>query len=131
MSMHILPAYFSTTRNSKTKKKVATVSAHEKWLGSKGLTLSQIKAKKKVDSNWKKEYNDSLKVDRSDYVSHGLSGSPSSTAKRGVMTNLHKEEKQVQEAILQKANRTAPAYSKGSYQYITLDTDLSDIGKKK
>ena len=30
-----------------------------------------------------------------------------------------------------KPNRTAPAYSKGAYQYITPGADLSDVGKKK
>jgi hypothetical protein len=47
------------------------------------------------------------------------------------MENLHKETPEVQKEIMAKANRTAPAYSKGAYQYITPGADLSDGGKKK
>jgi hypothetical protein len=47
------------------------------------------------------------------------------------MENLHKESPEVQREIMIKAARTAPAYSKGAYQYITPGADLSDVGKKK
>jgi len=40
-------------------------------------------------------------------------------------------EKKAQEEIEKKKMRIAPAYSKGAYQYITDDTDLTDLGRKK
>jgi hypothetical protein len=60
-----------------------------------------------------------------------MSGARDFAAKRGIMEVIHKESEQVRKEILIKASRIAPAYSKGAYQYITPDTDLSDIGKKK
>lgn len=35
-----------------------------------------------------------------------------------------------QKEIEKKKKRTAPAYSKGAYQYITDETDISEIGRK-
>ena len=51
--------------------------------------------------------------------------------RNGVMDNIKNETPEVQEAIIAKSKRIAPAFSKGAYQYITPGTDLSDIGKKK
>jgi len=133
MTMHLLPAYYTTTKTSKKSSapKTAAQIEHEKWLEKKGLSLNQIKSKKTFDKNWKSRYNESLKVDRSDYVSMGMSGSKDSCVKKGIMVNLHKESKEVQQMIAIKASRVAPAYSKGGYQYITPETDLTDLGKKK
>jgi hypothetical protein len=131
MSSSLLPAYFTTT-NLKNKKSSGKVSSkHDQWLRSQGLHPDQIKAKKTVDKNWKKQYNESMKVDRTGYVSAGMSGNASSTASRSIMNNLHKESASTRKSILEKAARTAPAYNKGGYQYITDGADLSDVGKKK
>ena len=131
MSMHILPAYYTTTvSRRKTKKKSPASSSHELWLLKNGVHPSQIKLKKTVDKNWKTVYNDSMKVDRSDYVSAGLSGTASSCAKRDIMSNLHKEKPEVREAILEKASRVAPLYNKGGYQLISTSDDLTKIGRK-
>jgi len=106
---------------------------HDKWLRKNNLHPDQLKKRKKaLDANsWRSEYAESLRVDRSNYVSGGMEGSSDSCAVRGVMANLHKETPEVQKAILDKAKRTAPAFSKGGYQYITDASDIADLGKKR
>ena len=132
--MHILPAYYTTnvSRKNSTKRKNKQLSQHDAWLIQKGLHPDQIREKKTLDKNWKKEYSNSLKVDRStlEYDNKGLSGTVSSCLKRDIMTNLHKEKPEVKKAILEKAKRTAPLYSKGGYQLITDGTSLHEIGRK-
>jgi hypothetical protein len=132
--MPILPPYFTTlqtnSRNSKPKSKSDATLKHEKWLKERGLLPTQIEMKKRVDVNWKKEYTDTMKVDRSNYVSSGMSGNASSTSKRDIMTNLHKEPEHVRKAILDKASRVMPLFNKGGLQYATPDTDMSTVGSK-
>ena len=132
MSMSLLPAYYTTSnlRKRQAKKPSKSAREHEAWLKSMGLHISQLPKKRKSANNIK-EYAESLKVDQSDYVSSGLSGSKYACANRSIMANLHKEPEHVREAILAKAARTAPLYSKGPYQYITEGTNLDDVGKKK
>ena len=132
MSMHLLPVFYTSnnTRKRKAKKPSKSAREHEAWLKSIGLHISQLPKKRKA-VNSVKECAEVLKVDRSDYVSTGIKGTKYACAKRGVMANLHKEPQHVQEAILAKAARTAPLYSKGPYQYITDGTNLEDVGKKK
>ncbi len=135
MSMHILPAFYTTTvskrklsRKSKAKSKL--ISDHDRWLLSKGLHPDQIKLKKGVDENWKKRYSEDMKVDREGYVSSGLSGSKSACAKRDIMTNLHKEPEHVQKEILKKASLVMPLYNKGGLQYAGPNVDLTTVGTK-
>lgn len=131
MSMHLLPAFFNSNGNSKRKRKTKSeLSEHDKWLLKKGLHLSQIKKKKTVDLSWKKRYNDDMMVDRSTKSYDSKEFVAGSTAKTDIMTNLHKEPKHVQDAVLEKASRVAPLYNKGGYQLITPDTNLREIGKK-
>ena len=131
--MPLLPVYYTTTNLRKRKQRKTNTSEHNKWLSKMGLTPKQIKSKKTANTSWVKEYAESLKVDRSSaqYDSAGMSGDASSCANRSIMANLHKEPEHVREAILAKAARTAPLYSKGPYQYITDGTNLDDVGKKK
>jgi len=132
MSMHLLGPWYTTTnskkRTKKSKSSKSLVSKHDQWLLKNGVHPEQIKLKKTVDKNWKSVYNDSMKVDRSDYVSAGLSGNASSCAKRGVMVNLHKEKPEVREAILEKASRVMPLYNKGGLQLLSPSDDLTKIG---
>ena len=132
--MHILPAFYTTTNTRKRKQKPKSnsklVSDHDRWLLKRGVHPEQIRLKKTVDKNWKREYTDSMKVDRDGYVSSGLSGSKSSCAKRDIMTNLHKEPKHVQDAILEKASRVMPLYNKGGLQLLSPKDDLTQIGTK-
>ena len=74
MTMHLLPAYYTTTKLSKKRKSKTTtkVSDHEIWLLKNGVHPEQLKLKKTVDKNWKKTYNESMMVDRSDYRSEGM-----------------------------------------------------------
>ena len=94
--MGLMPAFYTITATRReSKAKVKPKSSHEIWLEKNGLSLKQIAQKKKVDENWKKRYNEGLKVERGDYVSSGLSGDASSCTKRDLMSNLHKEPEQI------------------------------------
>lgn len=137
MSMHILPAYFTSlnTRKRKRKSKVKSkiVSDHDRWLLQNGVHPDQIRVKKDkkvLDKMWRSGYNESMMVDRSDYVSAGLSGDASSCAKRDIMTNLHKEPEHVQKEILKKASLVMPLYNKGGLQYAGPNVDLTTVGSK-
>ena len=132
MSMHILPAYYTTTVSSrKTKKKVKkNLSSHDLWLLKKGVHPEQIKLKKTVDKTWKEKYNNDMMVDRSTRSYDNKQFTAGDCSKRDIMTNLHKEPEHVQKEILDKAKRTAPLYSKGPYQFITDGSNLKEIGKK-
>jgi len=129
MSMHLLPVYFNDVGKSKRKKKNKDIlTAHDKWLISKGLHLSQIKSKKEVDKSWKQRYTNSLKVDRSTKEYDNKEFIAGSTAKTDIMTNLHKEPKHVQDAVLEKASRAMPLYNKGGYQLLSPKDDLKTVG---
>ena len=131
--MALLPVYYTTTNYRKRKQRKHDRSEHDAWLIKMGVSPQQIKAKKSKNTSWKSQYVEGLKVDRSSaqYESAGMSGDASSCANRSIMANLHKEPEHVREAILAKAARTAPLYSKGPYQYITDGTNLDDVGQKK
>jgi hypothetical protein len=129
--MGLMPAFYTTTvTRRKSKTKVKPKSAHEVWLEKNGLSLHQIAAKKVLDKNWKKAYNESIKVERDGYVSAGLSGDASSCSKRDLMSNLHKETEQVRKEVLLKASRVMPLYNKGGLQYATPATDMTTVGTK-
>lgn len=131
MSMHILPAYFTTTnsRRRKTKSK-KTISQHDIWLMNKGLHPEQIKLKKDIDKNWKKKYNESMMVDRSTRHYDNKQLVAGDCSKRDIMTNLHKEPEHVREEILKKASLVMPLYNKGGLQYAGPDVDLTTVGTK-
>jgi hypothetical protein len=131
--MHLLPAYYTTTRikkrkSSKSKKLAEATAKHEAWVLS--MTKGKKADKKILDFKFKERYNEYMKVDQSDYVSSGLSGDASSCIKRGVMANLHKESSEVQKQILDKASRVMPLFNKGGLQYATPETDLTTVGSK-
>lgn len=130
MTMHLLPAYFSSTNTKKRKSKPSKSDAeHQKWLAKRGLLPSQVKAKIKLDNNWKEEYSKSIKVDRK-YQSVEMTGSKDSCAKKDIMTRLHKEADHVKKEILNKASRVMPLYNKGGLQYATPETDMKLVGTK-
>jgi hypothetical protein len=76
MTMHLLPAYFTSTRTTqKTKAKTTKLSKHDAWLMSQGLHPTQIAAKKDkkvLDKLWRSSYTESMVVDRSASQSHGI-----------------------------------------------------------
>lgn len=132
MIMHLLPAFYTTTaakRKSKQKSKTKAQIDHEKWLEKKGLSPTQLKAKKKLDVNWKTEYASNLRVDRK-YVSAAMVGSADSCSKKDIMTRLHKEPEHVRKEILDKASRVMPLFNKGGLQYATPETDMKTVGTK-
>lgn len=131
MTMHILPAYYTTTNTRRRKAKVKSApTKHELWLKKQGLHLDQLAEKKVLDNNWKTRYNEYMMVDRKDYVSSGMSGSASSCVDRSLMANLHKEPEHVRKAVMEKASRVMPLFNKGGLQYATPDTDMTQVGSK-
>jgi len=131
--MSLLPAYYTTTNQRKRKQRKHDRSEHDAWLVKMGVSPKQIKSKKTKNTSWKSDYSAGLKVDRSTahHESPLAEVCDGHTNNRSVMANLHKESEATREAILAKAARTAPLYSKGPYQYITDGTNLDDVGKKK
>jgi hypothetical protein len=131
--MHLEKAFLTTTRYSSKKKKsnskrVAESEAkHNAWLAKQGLTPNQIQLKKAFVGNARINNRPDLTTSNP----YQLSNSVGNGYKKGIMENLHKEAPEVQKEIMAKAARTAPAYSKGAYQYITPGADLSDVGRKK
>lgn len=134
MTMHLLPAFFTTTatkRKSNSTPKTAKQIEHEKWLQSQGLSREQLKRKKVVDPNWKTKYNENIRVEpRANYESSGMSGSKDFAAKRGIMEAIHKESEHVRKEILVKASRVMPLYNKGGLQYASPAEDMTQIGSK-
>jgi len=131
--MHLVGPYMTTTQYNRRRKKSNSKRAakseakHNEWLAKQGLTTNQIKLKKAFIGN----VRHTIQSDDDTRSSPKLSNSVGNGFKKGIMENLHKERPEVQKEILAKAARTAPAYSKGAYQYITPGADLSDIGRKK
>ena len=133
MSMHLEKAFLTTTRyggkkkRSNSKRLAEATDKHNAWLRERGLHPEQRTLQKAFKGKYENaipDYNvGDNRVQLSNSVGNGY--------KKGIMANLHKESPAVQREILEKAKRTAPAYSKGAYQYITPGADLTDIGKKK
>ena len=127
MTMHLLPAYFTSTRTTKSKSKtVKKLTEHDKWLMKRGLHPSQITAKKREVGEYRVDLPD-LTVDRD---SGQLSNSIGNGYAKGIMTNLHKESPEVQREIMLKASRCMPLFNKGSIQYATPETDMTTVGSK-
>ena len=133
MSMHLVGPYLTTTKYGSKKKKsnskrlAESEAKHNAWLAKQGLTPNQLKLKKEFVGNVRVN----IKPDLTTSNPYQLSNSVGNGFKKGIMENLHKESPEVQKEIMAKAARTAPAYSKGAYQYITPGADLSDVGRKK
>ena len=83
---------------------------------------------------WTKQYAESLQVERSTKhheksVREVCNAPANATAKRGVMSNLHKENEETRKAILDKAKRVMPLYNKGGLQVLTDSDDLKALNK--
>lgn len=130
--MALLPVYYTTTNLKKRKQRKRDDTDHRSWLEKKGLSPQQIRQKKTKDTNWKTEYAEALKVDRSTkcYDSASvIASNASACANRSIMANLHKEPEHVREAILAKAKRVMPLYNKGGLQVLTETDDLKALNK--
>jgi len=113
---------------------MSKVVNHEKWLRKHNVHPDQLAERKHslgTDRVWHKEYVEMLREGRSTYESSGMSGSKTFGMVRGVMANIYKESPEVQRDILIKAMRTAPAWNKGAYQYITDGADKTTLGRKQ
>ena len=134
--MPLLPVYYTTTNLRKRKQRKHDRSEHDAWLASMGLTPKQIKTKKanlRVNT-WSQEYVASLQVERSTKhyersVQEVCNAPANATAKRGVMTNIHKESEETRQAILAKAKRVMPLYNKGGLQVLSESDDLKCLNK--
>lgn len=99
-----------------TSKRMQRAQAnHERWLEKRGLSKNQIKLKRRRVDTFALDYKETLRVDRTGYVSAGLGGVPG--LRKSIMDKLHLEPENVRKEILDKASRCAPAYNKGGYQY--------------
>lgn len=125
--------YLNNNGSGKGKKSANTAAKrkaeadHAAWLKSQGLHPDQLAARKKNFTVSKPTVSPSssppVKLSNNLRVTGGF--------RKSIMDHLDKEKPEVKKAILDKAFRLAPAYSKGAYQYISPGTELSDIGKKK
>jgi len=133
--MALAPIFVTTTkynRKSKpTKKQQAAQAEHDAWLKKQGLHSSQLAVKKKFKEN-REIYQPSQKA--SDQIpGSGFQKSVFlSEWKRDIEDDeMQAREKAALDQARQKAKQVAPAFSKGSYQYITPGSDLTELGKKK
>ena len=130
--MHLEKAFLSTTNyGSKGKKPAntaklrAATAKHEAWLKKQGLHPEQRALKRALVGKEKIAMPD-YKTESTYQLSNGIGNG----FKQGILANLHKESKEVQQQILDKASRCMPLFNKGGYQYATDDTDMTTVGSK-
>jgi hypothetical protein len=73
--MHIMPAFVSTTNTRKRKSNLTgkakiQLAAHQQWVEK--MTKGVKSDKKVLDKLWRKEYNESMVVDRSAFTKSGM-----------------------------------------------------------
>ena len=81
MTMHLLPVYFNDLKVRKAKKKpTASMSKlelskfkHEMFVAK--MTGGKKADRKILDSEWRREYRETMQPNRDDYVSAGMSSS--------------------------------------------------------
>lgn len=116
MTMHLLPAYYTTTnfkkKSKNSKPKSAYALKHEAWVLS--MTKGKKIDKKVLDFKFRKEYNDNMKVDRSDYVSAGFGSGSTAKTKEKVYSG---ERKLLGVATMHKSNMV-PVFAKSDAEDI-------------
>ena len=131
--MQLAHPMYSTTRIVRKcmtgKPKTTAQRKHEEFVNK--MTNGRKSNDKIKNQEFRKNYKETMKVDRSDYVSNGMVGDSTSCSKKDIMTRMFKETPEVQKQIMEKAARIAPLFSKGPLQYITDGTDKTDVGRKK
>jgi len=75
MTMHLLPAFVSTTSTRKRKSKLTDkaklqLAAHQQWVEK--MTKGMTPDKKVLDKSWRNEYTSSMAVDRSAFTKSGM-----------------------------------------------------------
>ena len=131
-AMHLEKAFLSTTnyggkgkKPANTAKLRAATAKHEAWLKKQGLHPEQRALKRALVGKEKIAMPD-YKTESTYQLSNGIGNG----FKQGILANLHKESKEVQQQILDKASRCMPLFNKGGYQYATDDTDMTTVGSK-
>ncbi len=130
--MAILPIYYTTTNLRKRKSHKPTKAMIESRRMTEEL-LKKVGYTKPTKTHKKFTYSLAVESNAAP-MSNTIPGG--AAAKRDKLTD-HKWKRGAEEsaatvkAIEEKAMRTAPAFSKGAYQYITDMSDPSDLGKKK
>ena len=129
----ILPIYYTSNNMRKRKARTLTQGMIEAQRQTNEL-LEKVGYFKGIKAGTKKKLIYCLAVEsKAAPLSNTIPGGIE--AKRDIL-NDHKWKRDRQEsaatvkAIEEKAKRTAPAFSKGAYQYITDETDTKFLGKK-
>lgn len=107
----------------KSKRRIKADAEHAAWLKERGLDRATLRRKLRESGN-------GIEFPEYPYTKVQYSNVVGSGTKRGVMSSLHKETKEVQTEILDKATRCMPLYNKGGYQYVTPETDIKMVGSK-
>jgi hypothetical protein len=130
--MHLEKAFLSTTNYGSKGKKLANTAKlreatakHDAWLRKQGLHPEQRELKRAFTGKFKfdiPDYSieDTVPLSNNLHVDGGR--------KTGIMANLHKESKEVQQQIMDKAARTTMAYNKGPIQYFSPEADTTNLG---
>lgn len=109
-----------------TAAKRAADAAHEKWLKERGLHPSQRNLQQAFKGKARIEVPN-LKVEENVPLSNKIDGNGLA---KGIMVNLHKEKPEVQQAILEKANRVDLAYNKGPMMLMSEKEDRTKLGSR-
>ena len=121
MTMHLLPAFVTTTNSRKRKSKATGKQrlqqlAHQQWIES--MTKGKRPDKKVLDKMWRTEYTNNMVVDRSSYVSAGMSSG--STAKND--TKVYSGERKLLGIATMHKSNMVPVFAK---------SDAEDIAKMR
>lgn len=127
--MALMPPYFTTSRLSSGKKKkktarqIAAEAEHKKFLASVGYVGKS--------SNGRTAASDSANAGSSPaFPSSPLKDQIAPCTKKTIFDVARTESEEVRREIYNKAQRTAPAWNKGAYQYISGVDDLHTLGRK-
>jgi len=108
------------------KRSLAAQKDHEEWLFRRGLTLAQIKKRKKNFTLQTIPFPN-LKIESNIPLGNGFANSGFVNTP---MSNRFKEKPEVRKEIEAKASRIAPAFNKSGYSYISNKEDAKYIGRK-
>lgn len=123
MSMHLLGPMYNSNGSCKSKpsaKQLKAKAEHEAWLRTNGVHPEQLKNKSKQKIKLPTYVTD--KVVLSNTIEDGGRA-------RGVMANLYKEKRHVQNEILAKAKGVTQLYNKGGYG-VAVPSDGNMLGSR-
>lgn len=103
----------------RAQKRIDVLTAPRKHKSEKPSIVFEVPKKWRPDEKKIPSLNDGVEPVRS------------TTKKKQYAGEMAEREAEAQKEIEAKKKRVAPHWSKGSYQYITDEMDLSDLGRKK